>query len=174
MDNKKVLKFFHCIFCDYTSIRKSQYDRHLLTTKHKNLTNENKKTEKQFSCGCGKEYTNRHNLCRHRKKCNEMQIRNQECKTEEPVKKINPKKKTIPLTLKRIVWNKYIGEYIGKTMCLCCKLTDISQMSFACGHIISEFNGGEIKLENLKPICMSCNSSMGIKNMNEFIKDYGL
>ena len=47
-------------------------------------------------------------------------------------------------------------------------------MSFHCGHIISEANGGEIKLDNLRPICHSCNSSMGTVNMDEFIIKYGL
>jgi hypothetical protein len=85
---------------------------------------------------------------------------------------VNVKKK-IPVTLKRKVWSKWIGEDIGKTKCFCCKLTDITQLSFSCGHIISEFNGGELKLDNLQPICVSCNSSMGINNMDEFIKNYG-
>lgn len=88
--------------------------------------------------------------------------------------KISKKKKSIPLTLKRKVWNTHIGEDIGKTVCLCCKLTEITQLSFSCGHIISEFNGGEIRLDNLKPICVSCNSSMGTKNMDDFIKKFGL
>jgi hypothetical protein len=88
--------------------------------------------------------------------------------------KVTRKKKSIPLTLKRKVWNTHIGESIGKTVCLCCKLTEITQMSFSCGHIISEFNGGEITLDNLKPICVSCNSSMGTKNMDDFMKKFGL
>ena len=87
---------------------------------------------------------------------------------------IKIKKKSIPLTLKRNVWNKHIGESIGKTLCLCCKLTEITQLNFSCGHIISEFNGGELKLNNLKPICVSCNSSIGTKNMNEYMDEYGL
>lgn len=91
------------------------------------------------------------------------------------VEKIKPtKKKSIPLTLKRNVWNKHIGEAIGKTLCLCCKLTEITQLNFSCGHIISEFNDGKLKLDNLKPICVSCNSSIGTKNMDDFIKEYGL
>ncbi len=83
------------------------------------------------------------------------------------------KKKSIPATLKRKVWAKWVGEEVGKTQCLCCKLTDITQMSFHCGHIISEANGGELKMDNLKPICQSCNSSMGTKDMNEFMSQYG-
>ena len=79
-------------------------------------------------------------------------------------------KKYIPATVKRLVWNKWIGEEIGKSKCLCCKVTYITQLSFHTGHIISEFNGGKICVSNLKPICQNCNSSMGTKNMNEFIK----
>jgi len=100
-------------------------------------------------------------------------INDSEDKSIKKIKEKN-KKKSIPLTLKRNVWNKYIGESIGKSLCLCCKLTEITQLNFSCGHIISEFNGGELKLNNLKPICGSCNSSMGSKNMNDFINEFGL
>jgi hypothetical protein len=84
------------------------------------------------------------------------------------------KKKSIPLALKRKVWNQHIGENIGRTLCLCCKLSYITQMSFSCGHIVAEAEGGQLRLDNLRPICGSCNSSMGTKNMNEFIREYGL
>jgi len=87
--------------------------------------------------------------------------------TTEPVKK---KKKTISSTIKKLVWNVNIGEEIGKTKCVCCKSTDITQMSFNCGHVIAEANGGETIVSNLKPICQNCNSSMGTKNMNEFMR----
>ena len=80
------------------------------------------------------------------------------------------KKKPISSTIKRLVWNTHIGEEIGKSKCTCCKSTDITQLSFNCGHIISEANGGQIIVSNLKPICQNCNSSMGIKNMNDFMK----
>jgi hypothetical protein len=83
-------------------------------------------------------------------------------------------KKSIPSPLKRQVWNKYIGEEIGKSKCYCCKLTDITQMSFHAGHVISEKDGGEINATNLRPICQNCNSSMGTMNMNAFIDKYNL
>ena len=83
------------------------------------------------------------------------------------------KKKSIPLPLKKLVWNKYIGEEIGKAKCLCCKLTDITQLSFSCGHIIPESKGGKLILDNLKPICQSCNSSMGTNNMHDYIQYFG-
>lgn len=80
------------------------------------------------------------------------------------------KKKPISATIKRLVWNTNIGEDVGKSKCMCCNSTDISQMSFNCGHIVAEANGGDTIVSNLKPICQNCNSSMGIKNMDEFMK----
>ncbi len=89
------------------------------------------------------------------------------------IEKLDIKKNTsIPLPLKRKVWSKWIGDKKGMSKCLCCKLTDISQMSFHCGHIISRNNGGDLNVNNLKPICQSCNSSMGSINMDVFIKQY--
>jgi len=88
--------------------------------------------------------------------------------TKEKV--VKKKKKPIPATIKRLVWNTHIGEEIGRSKCLCCKITDITQLSFNCGHIIAESNGGELMVSNLMPICQNCNSSMGTKNMNDFMK----
>jgi hypothetical protein len=79
---KKSSNKFHCILCDYYTSRKSQYDRHLLTSKHKNtdklLTNTDIKSSESseitlitnnFSCNCGKEYKHRQSLFNHKKKC---------------------------------------------------------------------------------------------------------
>jgi hypothetical protein len=79
------------------------------------------------------------------------------------------RKKRIPATLKRLVWNANVGEAVGKTTCICCRVTEITQMSFHCGHVIPETHGGETVLSNLKPICQNCNSSMGTTNMNVFM-----
>ena len=93
--------------------------------------------------------------------------------TEKVVKEPTaPKKKKKPIsaTIKKLVWNTHIGEEIGKAKCLCCNVTDITQMSFNCGHIVAEADGGDTIVSNLKPICQNCNSSMGTKNMNDFVK----
>lgn len=87
-------------------------------------------------------------------------------------KKIGSKKKYIPKALKMKVWNKHIGIEIGQSKCLCCNLVDISQLNFHCGHVISEKHGGQLNLENLRPICGSCNLSMGVVNMDSFIEQY--
>ena len=78
------------------------------------------------------------------------------------------KKKTIPKSLKIAVWNKHFGEDIGKAKCLCCNITDITQLKFHAGHVIAENNGGETNIDNLRPICETCNKSMRTKNMDEF------
>jgi hypothetical protein len=83
---------------------------------------------------------------------------------------IKAKKKKISAAIKKLVWNTNIGEDIGKSKCMCCKSTDITQMSFNCGHIVAEAKGGDTIVSNLKPICQNCNSSMGTTNMNEFMK----
>lgn len=83
-------------------------------------------------------------------------------------------KKSIPIAVKRLVWNKYIGEDIGKSKCYCCKLSHITQLTFHCGHVVAEKNGGNIDVDNLRPICQSCNSSMGTHNMDNYIAKYSL
>lgn len=90
------------------------------------------------------------------------------------IKDNKKRKQPIPAAVKRIVWNRYIGETIGKSKCLCCKVTDITQLSFHCGHVIAEANGGTIEITNLRPICQNCNSSMRTMNMDEFIEKYNL
>ena len=80
------------------------------------------------------------------------------------------KKQSIPKALKIAVWNKYFGEDVGKAKCLCCDITDITQMKFHTGHVVAEAKGGELNIDNLRPICESCNKSMGTRNMDDFQK----
>jgi len=64
-----------CEKCDYFTCRKSQYDRHIMTLKHKNtdkiLTNTNTESSvSNFVCNCGKKYKHRQSLFSHKKNCN--------------------------------------------------------------------------------------------------------
>ena len=92
----------------------------------------------------------------------------------DDTEQVKPKKKTISQLMKRRVWAKHIGEDVGKHKCLCCEMTDITQLSFNCGHIVAESNGGELTVDNLLPICQSCNSSMGTQNLYDYKKAHGL
>ena len=61
-------------YCDFTTSKKHDFNRHNLTTKHKNnisATNVNKYYAKKYICECcEKEYNDRTGLWRHKKKCN--------------------------------------------------------------------------------------------------------
>jgi hypothetical protein len=148
------------------------------------------KANKTFICDyCKKSYTSYNGLKLHLKTngcektklslCEKI-IKKIELKNTNSIKNTSNntiekyKKSKIPYALKRVVWDRWIGEDNAKSNCLCCGLTIISQMNFSCGHIVSEINGGKLVPENLKPICHSCNSSIGTKNMDKFIDKYCL
>ena len=81
MYNKKVPKNeqnFCCEKCNFSTVRKSQFERHLLTLKHKNQENYNKKSS--YICECGKEYNHRASLYNHKKRCNYGKELNSELK----------------------------------------------------------------------------------------------
>jgi 5-methylcytosine-specific restriction endonuclease McrA len=84
------------------------------------------------------------------------------------------KKKSIPKSIKINIWNTYIGEDIMKHKCFCCKKNTIKIIDFEAGHVLSESNGGTDEITNFRPICRSCNSSMGTMHMEEYVKKYGL
>ena len=61
---------FHCEKCNYFGKRKSQYERHLQTNKHKNNECYKKATEKvQYICLCGKKFKHHSSFYRHKKEC---------------------------------------------------------------------------------------------------------
>lgn len=70
--NSKKLVNYICEKCDFSSCNKNDYRRHLLTDKHKIITNDNEKTQKtqKFDCLCGKTYKYASGLSVHKKKCN--------------------------------------------------------------------------------------------------------
>ena len=98
----------------------------------------------------------------------------EELKEEEVIEVLpivkTKKKKTIPHILRQTVWDTWIGEDFGTSKCWCCKKNQIRQMNFDCGHVVSEYAGGKAILENLRPICRICNSSMQTENMIEFME----
>jgi hypothetical protein len=72
---------FYCSFCDYSSCRQSQYERHLLTSKHHKTTIRLQKSSelsckkvpvniKYYNCDvCGKKYKHHSSLWKHKKEC---------------------------------------------------------------------------------------------------------
>ena len=70
---QKVPEKYVCLCCDYSTSRKSQYDRHVLTAKHQNLTKSNNLSSESSDiliCDkCNKIYKSRVGLWSHKKKC---------------------------------------------------------------------------------------------------------
>jgi hypothetical protein len=83
------------------------------------------------------------------------------------------KKKHIPKSLRNAVWIFYIGKRVGYHECFCGCKNEITPFDYECGHIIAEKNGGSLTLNNLLPICSSCNGSMSTENLFEFCKRVG-
>jgi hypothetical protein len=61
-----------CKHCDFICFKQSNFDKHLLTRKHKIVTNDYEKMPKmpnKYICMCGKEYIYRQGLYNHKKNC---------------------------------------------------------------------------------------------------------
>lgn len=82
------------------------------------------------------------------------------------------KKQKVSKSLRELCWNTYIGEAVMISKCLCCGINDITPFNFNCRHVITHANGGQASIENLRPICYSCNNSIGSENMDVFKQTY--
>jgi hypothetical protein len=74
MINKKCVimpKQYSCIRCSFKCSKESNYKNHIMTAKHKMITNDNKmpKNATAFTCECGKLYKFASGLSRHKVKC---------------------------------------------------------------------------------------------------------
>jgi len=65
----KTPKIYNCITCEFKTKHKGDYNKHLLTPKHINMIEYGSKPQKTYTCDCGKDYKDRHNLYRHKKTC---------------------------------------------------------------------------------------------------------
>ena len=81
------------------------------------------------------------------------------------------KKKPIPKAVKDALWKKYHGDN-GVAKCFVCEDTEIRMTAFHAGHIISDKDGGLPVVDNLIPICATCNTSMGSINLYTFKEKY--
>ena len=61
---------FMCEKCDYITSRRNDYDKHMTTSKHKNVYQCLPVNKKSRICECGKTYSCKQTLYVHKKKCN--------------------------------------------------------------------------------------------------------
>ncbi len=71
------------------------------------------------------------------------------------------------------MWKTYVGEVAYQIKCWCCRKQLIKFDGWECGHVVSDKEGGEPTIKNLRPVCGACNSSMGATNMMAFMTKFG-
>jgi hypothetical protein len=99
----KIQPRFYCKFCDYGTSKKTNYDTHVISNKHKRITNDyikgqnSAEIQPKFShqheddlyvCLCGKQYKHRQGLWKHKQKCNQEKEKD-EIKQESTKNEIN-------------------------------------------------------------------------------------
>ena len=84
----KISNFFNCQVCDYNCCKQSEYNKHILTSKHKNLQNPTSDNTKKtaYLCHCGKSYKHSSSMYAHKKKCYvEDNSATEECSYKKPI-----------------------------------------------------------------------------------------
>jgi hypothetical protein len=92
---------------------------------------------------------------------NELMEKNNNVITE------NIKRKGIPKKIRGEAWKIQFGDST-KGSCFCCKKGLDVFDDWHAGHIVSHSNNGKDTADNLRPVCGSCNLSMGTENMDAF------
>jgi len=86
---------------------------------------------------------------------------------EEEKVNISNKRTKISKRIQTIVWENTFGkEYKG--LCPCCEKNTIDVNTRHISHKKAIANGGSDNIENLIPLCSSCNLSMGTKDYHLF------
>uniref|UniRef100_A0A6C0E242 C2H2-type domain-containing protein n=1 Tax=viral metagenome TaxID=1070528 RepID=A0A6C0E242_9ZZZZ len=89
---KKNAKTYYCEKCYFMTYKKTDFDRHLLTAKHKcNLlaTDSNDKNDITYACEfCEKEYKDRTGLWKHKKLCNKPTANQESAVSYDPIQEL--------------------------------------------------------------------------------------
>jgi 5-methylcytosine-specific restriction endonuclease McrA len=87
------------------------------------------------------------------------------------VKVVSAARVRIPKAIREQTWIRYNGdEFSAKCKVRWCQ-NRVTPFNFEVGHNIPASKGGENNIDNLRPICPSCNRSMGNKyTIDEFSK----
>jgi 5-methylcytosine-specific restriction endonuclease McrA len=80
-------------------------------------------------------------------------------------------RRSLPAAVRAAVWNTWNGRDAGTGPCQVCGF-DISHQDFECGHVVAQSRGGRDTVDNLRPICRTCNRSMGADNLDDFKRQF--
>lgn len=73
----------------------------------------------------------------------------------------------IPYVIREQVWKKCNQNTSDLGICFTC-CNDLYFRDMECGHIIAHALGGETTIDNLMPVCKSCNKDMGVMNLFDY------
>jgi hypothetical protein len=163
--NKKVPKKFEkysCLSCDYITVRKSQYERHLLTRKHKMLNNTNKKVPKgseqnAYHCSCGNTYKFASSLCYHKKTCKVL-IEVEKCPDFAALTESSNKVVNNELVIKLIEQNEKLQE----------QLISLSREKSVINNIVNNNNTNNFNLNLF--LNEKCKDALNISDFIESLK----
>lgn len=93
-------------------------------------------------------------------------------KVDSDDSKIKGHRKAIPQAVRYAVWDRYCGSRT-KGKCYCCNKRITFGTGWHCGHVTPDSKGGSMEIENLRPLCQACNTSMSDTHMEEFVTLYG-
>jgi len=165
METKKTKKseeIFYCEKCDYKCYRKYDFNKHILTSKHKNTTMETKKSEKSEKSEknicqkCNKEFKNRSGYWKHKQKC---------LKDENNIIESSENEVSV-LTNLMFEMVKSNGE-LQKQMLELCKNTSINNINNTNNNTINNNN----KTFNLQVFLNeTCKDAMNIMDFADSIK----
>ena len=74
----------------------------------------------------------------------------------------------ISQAVRQVVWNQHAGERVGHIKCQVCEVNTITPFTFEAGHIKARAKGGLTVPKNLRPVCKSCNNTMGVQSLHEY------
>ncbi len=107
--------------------------------------------------------------------CNNIGIKNSsKLKNQQPIDLIeNPDfrislgKRTIGKKQRELLWSTYLGKDSRLGQCYACN-NELDILYSEAGHVIAFEQGGTDNIDNLRPICVTCNRGMGTENLEEY------
>lgn len=98
---------------------------------------------------------------------------NKDSKKYPTQEKKKSKRTPIPSAVRKQVWDIWIGSNTMNGECFVCA-NIIQFTNFHCAHVIADAEGGEVSINNLRPTCALCNTSMKTEELFSFMEKHQL
>lgn len=108
-----------------------------------------------------------HNSCRSFQEIVKAKLQVPQLNIAQAIAKPSAPRKAIPKKVRGEAWTNQFGDSTTGA-CYSCRTPLGVFDTWHAGHIVSHANGGSDMASNLRPVCASCNLSMGTENMDDF------